>query len=45
MSCEMDPAKIRLIRKVVIKERGGEVFLEKFTRPQSLKYSNWQVGT
>jgi hypothetical protein len=31
----MDPAKIRLIRKDIIKERGAAVFLEKSTRPQS----------
>ncbi len=30
---EMAPAEIRLIRQVVIKERGAEFFLEKSTRP------------
>ncbi len=38
----MDPAEIRLIRKVIIKERGVAVFLKKSTRPPSsespLKY-------
>ncbi len=42
LSSEMDPAEIRLIRKVVIKERGAAVFLEKSARPpsseSSLKY-------
>ena len=33
LSSEMDPDEIRLIRKVVIKERGAEVFLEKSTCP------------
>jgi hypothetical protein len=30
----MDPAEIRLIQKVVIKERGQKFFLEKSARPQ-----------
>jgi hypothetical protein len=29
LSSEIDPAKIRLIREVMIKERGAEGFLEK----------------
>jgi hypothetical protein len=33
----MDPDEIRLIRKVVMKERGAEVFLEKSTCPHPLR--------
>jgi hypothetical protein len=35
LSSEMDPAEIRFIRWIVIKERGAEVFLEKI-RPSPI---------
>ncbi len=37
LSSKMDPEEIRLIRWVVIKERGTVVFLEKSARPPSFE--------
>jgi hypothetical protein len=54
LSSEMDPAEIRLTRKVVIKERRRRFFEKNQPVPNSLRalqsysaisYSNWQLGT